>query len=389
MRLPFRLIVSVAVAMGMLSQQTEAQGRRTQGRTFLVTVMAHRVSWQASDGWPEASVIPLLRDRPDGGYAAANPAIIAAINTMMSVNGIWPMVSWWEKDTYAGDKYLDAFLEQPGPPLSILYEATGRLKNDFQVRGIPEDMGGGDIDFAYQPNADMFVSDMIHLHTKYFKGPHADRFVRVDGRPVVFIWISHAFKGPFDAAVARVRAQVPVYIIGSDFTVPLYTRQGIETVVPAMDAISTYGGYNWDLYGLEMTPEYPKAYTRAVRDWSAWMDAHAPHMAIMPPMIFNYDERLITGRHGYHFSSTPAMARVMAQTVRDVIADPCLARVLPMAFIVSYDECYEGTCIIPSEQHGSALQDAVHDVFREPITITADQIAACRPERDRENSPRR
>jgi hypothetical protein len=184
-----------------------------------------------------------------------------------------------------------------------------------------------------------------------------------------------------------VRAQVPVYLIGSDFTVPLYTRPGIGTVVPAMDAISTYGGYWWDHYGLEMTEQYPKEYKQAVKAWSVWMDTHAPHMAIMPPMIFNYDERLIKGRRGYHFSSTPAMAHQLALAVRETIADPCATRVLPMAFIVSYDECYEGTCIIPSEQHGSAYQDVVHDVFKDPVVITAEQSRACHSDRDR--GPRR
>jgi hypothetical protein len=379
---PMRLTAIILSILGLLPATVSAQGSRA-GRTFMVTVLAHRVSWQVSDGWPEASVIPLLRDNPRGGYAADNPAIIAAINAMMEANGIWPMVSWWEKDTYAGDRYLDGFLAIPGPPLAILYEATGRLKNDFQVKGIPEGRGGSDIDFTYQPNADVFVDDMVHLHRKYFTGPHKDRFLRVDGRPVVFIWISHAFKGPFDKAMERVRAQVPVYIIGSDFTVPLYAREGIETVVPAMDAISTYGGYWWDHFGLEMGPDYPVAYKQAVRDWSAWLGEHAPHMAIMPPMIFNYDERLISGRHGYHFSSTPEMARHMAQAVREVIEDPCQSRVLPMTFIVSYDECYEGTCIIPSEQHGSAYQDVIRDVFKGPVVITAEEMARCRPERDR------
>jgi hypothetical protein len=386
MRPLLRLFVSVAVAMGFMSPSAEAQRRPVQDRTFMVTVLAHRVSWQVSDGWPEASVIPLLRDNPPrAGYAADNPAIIAAINAMMSTNGIWPMVSWWGpgEGNYGGDHFMERFLGQPGPPLAVLYEATGRLRNDFQLKGVPEDKGGSDIDFDQPVNADTFVADMVYLHERYFSGPHKDRFLRIDGKPVVFIWISHAFKGPFDKAMERVRARVPLYLIGSDFTVPLYTRRGIETVVPAMDAISTYGGYWWDHYGLEMTEQYPKEYKQAVRAWSVWMDTHAPHMDIMPPMIFNYDERLIKGRRGYHFSSTPAMARQLALAVREAIADPCATRVLPLAFIVSYDECYEGTCIIPSEQHGSAYQDVVRDVFKDPVVITREQLRECGPERDR------
>lgn len=380
-----RLMTCVMAATFCLLCTVSAQERRLTDRTFMVYVLAHRVSWQASDGWPAASVIPLLRDDPRGGYASDNPAIISAINSMMSANGIWPMVSWWGpgERNVGGDHFMDRFLAQPGPPLAILYEATGRLKNEFQLTGVPEDRGGSDIDFAKPVNADTFVADMVYLHQRYFTGPHADRFMRVDGRPVVFIWISHAFKGPFDEAVRRVRAQVPIYIIGSDFTTPMYTREGIESVVPALDAISTYGGYWWDHYGLQMTEQYPKEYKQAVRDWSAWLEKHAPHVAIMPPMTFNYDERLIPGRHGYHFSSTPEMARQLALAAREVIADPCQTRVLPVVFVVSYDECYEGTCIIPSEQHGSAYQDVVREVFAEPITITAEQQMQCRPDRDR------
>ena len=372
------LLAGVVALFGMICAPANGQDAQANDRVFMTTVLAHRVSWHTyPGGWSRASVMP--RDWP-GGYSSVDPTVINAINRQMSANGIWSMVSWWGPgQNYGGDVFMDAFLSQPGDPIAVLYEATGRLKNNFQLNGTPEGQGGEAIDFNVQSNADTFVEDMVHLHQRYFSGPHANRFLRIDGRPVVFIWISHAFDGPFDKAVERVRARVPVYLIGSDFSVPLYARPGIETVVPAMDAISTYGGYWWGTYGTVMTEKYVADYRKAVSDWSDWMGKHAPHMKIMLPMTFNYDERLLTGRHGYHFSSTPAMAEQMAWTVRSIIADPCMTRVLPVTFIVSYDECYEGTCIIPSVEYGSAYQDIVREVFAGPITVTRDQQRECRP----------
>lgn len=371
---------SVAAALCVLTGAVTAPAQESPNTTFTIPVFAHRVTWHTVPGnWHQSSVMPLLRDNPAGGYASVNPAIISAINEQMTANGISPMVSWWPQDWLGGNDFLDAYLPIPGPKIALLYEATGRLKTNKDLHG-PSGNQSTDVryDFSVPANADRFVADMVYLHRTYFTGPYADRFTRIDGRPVVFIWITHAFDGPFDKVMARVREQVPVYLIGSEFSVPFHARRGIETIIPAMDAVSSYGFYWPDQHGPNMSDAFVAEYTRALGTWSAWLSVRAPHVKILSPLIFNYDETLIPGRRGINFRSTPAVARRLAQAARTAIADPCTTRVLPMAYVTSYDECYEGTCVITSEEYGSTYLDILRETFTPPVTITPEQRNNCR-----------
>lgn len=345
-----------------------------------VPVVAHYMNWATvPGGWSTASVMPLLRDNPAGGYTSANPAIIAEHNRQMAANGIWPMMSWWGPDTYAGDRFLDQYLQVPGPPLAILYEATGRLLTNRQIREgavtAPLPMpaphravmraGSGDdrFDFRQAVNANTFVADMEHLHRKYFSGPHADRFVRVDGRPMVFVWISHAFDGPFDEAVARARERAAFYLVGSDFSVPFHMRSGGESVVRGYDAMSAYGFYDPDRYGLDMDQRFISEYGAAVPRWQSWLDQHAPGVRLLLPIGFAYDETLIPGRRGVVFRSSYEVARRYAGNVRTMVTNPCGTRLLRMAYVTSFNECYEGTCVEPSEEYGTGYLDILRETF--------------------------
>lgn len=355
---------------------------------YVIDVYAHYVTWHEVPGeWHTASVMPVLRDNAVGGYEAENPAMIAANNAIMTANGIRPMTSWWGPTLNGGDNFLDVYLPIPGPQTAILYEATGRLKSNAQLYG-PSGNKDKDVryDFSVPFNADTFVADMKYLHRRYFTGPYANRFARIDGRPVVFIWISHAFDGPFDRAMERVRQEVPVYLIGSDFGVPFGVRPGGETVIPAMDAISAYGVYNPRHYGAEMSDEFVTGYVQALQAADTWMAVHAPHMKIMAPLGFNYDETLIPGRSGLLFRGSPEVSRRWTQEVRKAIANPCNARLLHSAFLVSFDECYEGTCITPSKEYGSVYLDIIRETFTPPVITDPDWRLDCKSPQD---GPRR
>jgi len=362
------------------------QAREREHISAPVPVLAHYMNWATvPGGWSTASVMPLLRDNPAGGYTSANPAIIAEHNRQMAANGIWPMMSWWGPDTYAGDRFLDQYLSVPGPPLAILYEATGRLLTNRQIREgavtAPLPMpapdravmraGSGDdrFDFRQAVNANTFIADMEHLHRKYFTGPHADRFVRIDGRPVVFVWISHAFDGPFDEAVAHARERAAFYLVGSDFAVPFYMRSGGESVVRGYDALSAYGFYDPNRYGLDMNQKFLTEFNAAVPQWETWLGKNAPGVRLLLPMGFAYDETLIPGRRGVVFSSSYEVARKYAEDVRSLITAPCGTSLLRIAYVTSFNECYEGTCVEPSEEYGTGYLDIIRQVFAVERTL--------------------
>ena len=340
MRFRWHIVLACALFAIPVSAQEPAGTSRPSITT--IPVFAHFVSWHAVPGaWATAATMPLRRDNPAGGYASADPDIIAQQNAEMSANGIVPMVSWWARDTYAGDAFLRTYLAQPGPPIGILYEAVGpgRMQEGAD-RGIHLD------DPA---NANIFIDDMAHLQTEFFDKYPQERFFRIGGRPVVFVWITANFHGPFDKVVAQARTHAAFYLIGADFTVPFSIRPGLDEIVRGMDAMSAYGFYDPGRYGLDMPSDFLRDYAAAVPQWLQWLSGHAPGVRLLLPMGFAYDETRIPGRHGWVFRSSIAIARQYAEMVRGFIANPCGSAVLPYAYITSYNEHYEGTAIEPFE----------------------------------------
>lgn len=301
-----------------------------------IPVLAHYVTWHNSGdpGWGVCPSLPVRRDSPGGGYSSRNPAILAQHNAEMTANGIVPVCSWWERTSYAGDGFLDNYLPIDGPPMGILYEAVG------PGRLAPDPMHP--VDFNDPAVAEMFVRDMEHLRDKYFNGRYGHRFFRVDGRPLVFIWISNAFRGPFDKVSAEVRKYI--YLVGSEFHIGAYITSGHEPVVRGLDAITSYGFYDTDRFPAEMNDEFLGNYATAIRKWREVLAVQAPGVQLIPPMTFAYDERGIPERQGYYFNSSAAVAMRYARIIKGYVADPGPG-VLPLVWCTSYNEHYEGSGI--------------------------------------------
>jgi hypothetical protein len=93
---------------------------------------------------------------------------------------------------------------------------------DFNLRmHYFEDQG---YDISRTPNfnqeivQETFVNDFIHFATKYFDHP---QYLKIDDRPVVYIWATHGFRGNPTQAILEARQQVAelgydVYIVGDE-----------------------------------------------------------------------------------------------------------------------------------------------------------------------------
>jgi len=93
---------------------------------------------------------------------------------------------------------------------------------DFNLRlHFFEDQG---VDISQTPNfnqqivRETFVNDFVHFATKYF---HHPQYLRIDERPVVYIWATHGFRGDPTSAVLEARQRVAelgydVYIVGDE-----------------------------------------------------------------------------------------------------------------------------------------------------------------------------
>ena len=143
-----------------------------------------------------------------------------------------------------GDPTLRRYLDlDPGAtvPLLLLYEATEILAADRD----------GFVDFDDPANAQRFADDVAWLDGAYWSNPrYAHRFLRVDGRPVLFAWVSRNFTGAWPAAVRAARQRATFYLVGSEFLLDLrpdgrpLVRDDLAEVLAPLDAVSGYGIYD-------------------------------------------------------------------------------------------------------------------------------------------------
>jgi hypothetical protein len=315
--------------------------------------------------------------RGGGGYSSLDPATIRSQNDEMLANGLRPANSWWAKkgepQDYAGDLFMDEYLSIPSPVQGlILYEVTARLKVNAD----------GHYDFDDPENAAKFQSDMEYLYARYFSRPeYQDRFFRIDGKPAVFIWLSHGFVGNFEKASRGVAVRDKLFIIGSNFNVMGGTPEpGDTSIIGGLDAVSAYGIYDSALaqqqarmetdrtsqfYGRmvgHVDAAYGDQYEKAVGLLSLWLSRYAPTVKLILPMQFAFDN----GKN-FPLTSTPAEADAFAHRVRTIIenAQKYGRNILRLVLFVSYNEHYEGSSLEPTVEYGSSFLDITRRTFQE------------------------
>jgi len=337
--------------------------------TGTIQVMAHYVSWHRECiVWEEEAPIQPIRNSGvcDVGYDSRDPEIIRQQNEEFLENDIVPLASWWGKAgsrlERSGDLFLDAYLSVPSPVrIGILYEMTELLiKSD-----------DGKFDFNNPENVERFASDIEYLNTKYFS-KYPDRFYRIDGKPVVFVWLTGLFKGPFHIAAEQARARANVYLIGSDFNIFSYFRTELLDTVKGFDAVSSYGIYSPDLARTqsEIDEQYLGKYVQSALRWAQWLEDNAPRVVLIPPMMFAYDDTMTRPEAGnLPITSSHEIAVLQARTVQSLIHDSLerCGNIVPYVIFVSYNEHYEGTSLEPTDRYGDSYLRIVGDVFTEPV----------------------
>lgn len=351
-----------------------------------IRVFAHYVSWYAQQNpgvhdhqWSESSLFPVRRGPGVGeGYSSRDPDIIAHHNEDFMKYGITPLASWWGPDSFAGDDFYDAYLAVPSPvQIGTLYEVTGLLKST------PE--GSGEVyDFDDPENAAKFVADIRYLKSKYYDR-FPERFVKIDDKPVVFIWLSGPFRGNFEAAAALIRDDV--YLIGSEIG-PYPPGSGLVerlSIIRGFDALSAYGAQFDDFHDGRLSAEYVGRYLTSILLWSQWLSVHAPGVEIIPPLSFAANDTGIPERapHSQPFFSSKREAEYAAGQYWEFLSriyDGCEIRnIPPMMNVTSYNEDIEGTGIeatrrnpdIPQpfpEDFDQRYLQVVGDILRKPIS---------------------
>jgi hypothetical protein len=343
----------------------------------LAAILApHYMTWLEQRSWSFASTWPILRD-PDyplpRGYDSEDPFIYRAHDKAAAQHGLVWLWSWWGRERgLGGDRTLRTYLDgDPASPaqLILLYEATGILASTRD----------GFFDFDDPASRGQFVDDMAYLERSYWSNPrYAHRFFRFDGRPALFTWNSRNFTGAWPATVASARQEARFYLVGSEFALDLgsddrpIVRPDLAEVAAPLDAVSSYGIYDPRFVSAsgQLDAAYARRYDQALRGWAETLLTAAPHARLIPPLQFAFDDHYARpeARHpslGSTGQQAIAVARVARQLVDDARSgDPRYRNVLPVVFVVSWNEHIEGSAIEWTYEHPYGYLSSALSAFR-------------------------
>jgi hypothetical protein len=253
------------------------------------------------NAWDQG-VFPFTNYTPSlGWYDSADPQTIDAQLELASRAGLDAFVSSWWGPGHHTDRALPALLDttvRPGSPdpdmrWTVYYEEEGQS----------------------DPSPAKIVEDLRYLESRYFGHP---AYLRVDGKPVVFVWADSGDGASMADRWARAEAD-----FGGDIHVVLKVFSGYRDVGSQPDS--------WHQYGPA----------------SAYQE-HLPHSAVVSPGFWLKGQSPRLGRDLARF-------RADAQRVRDSGAF--------WQLVTSWNEWGEGTSVEPATEFGTAYIDALGEVF--------------------------
>ncbi|MEX0677922.1 MAG: hypothetical protein WD063_12650 [Pirellulales bacterium] len=217
-----------------------------------------------------------------GAYSSRDPKTISAhIDQSHWGNISFWAVSWWGPNSAEDATFRDAILAHPRHAelkYAVHYESTGRL---------------GSID---NPDFTNLVPDFRHLANNYFANPS---YLRVDGRPVVFMYVTRAYFNSQAArdAVAELRTlmkskfQLNPYLVGDDLFIGGVDRGRAKL----WDAITDF-----DVYGtvLQQKGSTAAALVELAKVYDDARAAIAPlGIAFVPTASPGFNDKGVRGGH--------------------------------------------------------------------------------------------
>ncbi len=217
------------------------------------------------------------------------------------------------------------------------------------------------IDFSDPSFGKLLVDDITRLAREFFGHP---QYYRIDGRPVIWIYLTRSFAGNWRATLAELRRRTaelgtPIYIIADEvwYTDPEPSR------LESFDAVSSYFLYDSDRMGgqaswslTEMADIFFPAYER----WQAEAPLVRNRMsgrpvAFMPAVVPQFDDRAVRGN-----LHPPVLAQSRQEIVDILLRAKHLAALNAdpqerIVWITSFNEWHEGTALEPTIEEGPAF----------------------------------
>jgi hypothetical protein len=272
------------------------------------------------------------------------------------------------------DNIDDAFLKAPNlgrMRWCIFYDTILRITQDPAVNA---DISNG-VNFDDQKVYDAFVSDFDHFATKYFAQP---QYLKIDGRPVIYIYAAWNFHGNFAGAITEARAKAltqgyDVFIVGDALRADRFS----SNLVSQFDANTTF---TFLVPGLPIGSDMGTAAPAIDKFFQSWRKkiqglkvvGRNETVNFEPGWAPQFDNRLFDEANPIY---VPALSKdqvtAMAQVARDN-AEPIGSLNQKVIWINTWNNWAEATTIEPTADQGAKypagnyqfdMLEIVRDIF--------------------------
>lgn len=311
-------------------------------------VAAYYYPWYSSERhWSEGyKGLPLL-----GRYDSRDPLVISKHIDWATGHGIDAfIISWWGPGSWEDIALKEYILKNPlirDIKVGILYETLGRLRASID-RGILSI----DLDDPY--NREVMLRDLEYIADNYFSNPS---YLRINGSPVVILYLARAFSGNVSNVIKDLRAQLhrkgyDVYLIG-DLVYWQDPRSPLEREhIKLYDAVTSYSMYTNTREILEDFEE------NVARKYSEWLDvARSLGIGFVPSALPGFDDTVVRAGNMLLPKSPERFEKQLE------IAITYIDRNLNMIILTSFNEWHEYTYIEPSMEDRYAYLEILRKVL--------------------------
>ncbi|MEM1443846.1 MAG: glycoside hydrolase family 99-like domain-containing protein [Verrucomicrobiota bacterium] len=323
-----RIFLSLLLGSSVLAASMEAEE---------LSVGAYYYPWYDSDGrhWNQGYEGASAGQKPAAGeYSSRSKEVVRSHVKWTEELGIdhW-ICSWWGPNSWEDvtmRDYVVPTIENLEADLKfcLLYESAGLL-------GMNE---GEEIELDSRSVQTRFAEHFAYLAQTYFAH---EQYLKIDGKPVVYLYLSRCFSGNYAGALQLVREVVArydfeIYLVGDE----VYWGEPDEARIATMDAITSY-----NMHG---PPEFA-----ALQDWAPFLErseevydsyrrtAKRLGVGFVPGVMPGFDSRDSGGNH-YPIPRT-IFPQFRELAIRQL--DPRLKTIV----ITSFNEWHEGTQLEPFE----------------------------------------
>ena len=242
------------------------------------------------------------------------------------------------------------FVENPSLPnirFAILYETTGRLQSN--------------LDIDDPANKTTLLSDFDYLAQTYFLNPY---YLRIDDRPVIFIYASRIISGDEAGAIQGLREHIranygiELYLIGDEVYWEAYYDNFLEYGLTweHFDAVTAYSMWTDTSLVEGGFPAFLQRVETVYEKWFRFADEEG--IDFVPNVMPGFDDR--------NLRPTREEGRVIHRSshgFREYIdlAKTYVDQDISMLLLTSFNEWGEGTNVEPSQAEGFTYLDTVRD----------------------------